>query len=209
MYRLPDAKMRTVVAIFTGLPLFVLVLNLLTNTPPPTRKLRVVVATAPPRRVSPPPPPDASPPPSKLPVIAVAPFSDSCDNGTAHVELWGSLILAGTDNEQATAANCCRSCREYEPTLDVNGGAQCNTWVYNPSSRACWLKNQRPEELPRASARLAKGPGDPRVPWHSGVWMGIRPCADCIAPKEFNGCIGKDRCNTSRACGSPASMLNE
>ena len=213
---------RTVIGTITSLPLLILVVNMMTNTPPPQRKLRVVTATKdpvilsvspppPPPVASPPPPPSAtSPPPPGIasslssPPPAIASALSSCDNGSAHIELWGSLILAGPDNEQPTAMDCCRSCREYEPTLDVNSGAQCNTWVYNPTSRACWLKNQKPEELPKAAARLQK-PGNPKVPWHSGVWMGIKACADCTLPSHFNGCIGKDRCNTSHECGSPAS----
>lgn len=113
-------------------------------------------------------------------------------------------MLAGTENEQPTAAACCRSCREYEPTLDVLNGAQCNTWVWNPTSRVCWLKHQKPEDLQRSAARVARGPGDAKVPWHSGVWLGTRACADCVTPAVFHGCIGKDRCNTTHACGSPA-----
>ena len=113
-------------------------------------------------------------------------------------------MLAGTDNEQPSAAACCRSCREYEPTLDVLSGGQCNAWVWSPVSLACWLKHQPAAELTKSAAILARGPGNPKVVWHSGVNMEHKACADCVAPATYTGCIGKDRCNTSRACGSPA-----
>ena len=29
-------------------------------------------------------------------------------------------------------------------------------------------------------------------------------CTDCVPPREYRGCISKDLCNTSHACGSPA-----
>ena len=184
---------RSIVALATFLPLLILILNLTANTPPPRRKLRVATTSAKPTSHSPP-PPDASPPPP--------PPSQPC-NGTEHVELWGALVLAGPDNEQSTASACCQSCRAYEPTLDVLQGGQCNTWVWHPTSKHCWLKHQKRDDLERSAARLTR-PSNSNTPWHSGVLLELRPCLDCVAPAVYTGCIGKDRCNTSRACGSPA-----
>ena len=199
----------SVVAVVTFIPLLVLVFNWQFNAPPPARRIRVVTSNALRAKsisVIPPPPPTSSPPPPPPPPSPSASTINSCGNGTAHVELWGSLVLAGTDNEQPTAADCCRSCAEYEPTLDVLNGAQCNAWVWHLTEpHACWLKYQKPEELPHALKRVREGPPpNSKVPWASGVNQQIKPCADCIAPTNYNGCIGKDRCNTSRACGSPA-----
>ena len=194
------------VAILSGLPLLVFIVNLSTNSPAPKRRLRAVTGSAGLRAHAAVPEPDAhAQPPPPPPSAAMEDLgARAACNGTAHVELWGALVVPGTDNEQPTAADCCRSCREYEPTLDVLGGAQCNTWVWSSSSRACWLKHQKGDELKRAAVRLERGPGDSKVAWHSGVWLVEKPCADCVAPTTYNGCIGKDRCNTSRACGSPA-----
>ena len=124
-------------------------------------------------------------------------------SGTPHLELWGALVQPGDSNEQASASECCRSCREYEPTPDTLNGAQCNTWVYHPLNRQCWLKHQKPEELKHALAAIARG-GGTKSPWVSGVNLEERPCTSCVVPASYEGCISKDRCNTSRACGSPA-----
>ena len=43
-----------------------------------------------------------------------------------------------------------------------------------------------------------------RVEWWSGVWLDRKPCVDCTPPAQFQGCISKEVCNTTRACGSPA-----
>ena len=154
---------------------------------------------------APPPPPAAlssAPSPPCRP-----PSSDSSCNATAHVELWGGLVFPGTDNLQPTAEACCRSCREYTPNFDTMGGAQCNTFVYNPRTQACWLKHQPADALARAAKELAAhdpARANKRVEWSSGVWLERKPCADCTPPARFRGCISKEVCNTTRACGSPA-----
>ena len=138
--------------------------------------------------------------------LAAASTPTACD-GAPHTELWGAVVHPGNENLQASAADCCTSCRAYEPTLDVLSGGQCNTWVYNPTTRHCWLKHQKEAELTKAAATVAarqRAGGTGTSPWHSGVWLEHKACADCVAPAVYNGCIGKDRCNTSRACGSPA-----
>ena len=124
-------------------------------------------------------------------------------SGTAHVELWGALVLPGDSNLHATADGCCQSCREYDPTPDVLNGSQCNAWVWHPVTQHCWLKYESAPQLEAAVRALSK-PGNPKVPWTSGVWLEHKPCADCVRPVTFNGCISKDQCNTTRACGSPA-----
>jgi len=84
-------------------------------------------------------------------------------------------------------------------------GAQCNTWVWHPTTHACWLKHQRPAELQATAARLTTiKPGPLSTPWQSGIWLGHKQCEDCEPPVTYNGCIAKDKCNTTRECGSPA-----
>ena len=258
-------SLRACAAAATALPLMVLLLNLTVNAPLQAprvrRRLRFAPSTNGAVRTTPMsataaaapaaaaamarPLATALPPPPPPPPLQAQAQGSPCDAGTEHVELWGSLVLAGvrihpetpqtrarpdacaqsaamramrwrrhsaprlappaqTDNEQPTPVDCCRSCREYEPTPDVLGGAQCNAWVYHPTSRACWLKHQRPDDLKLSAGRLARGGGSSKVPWTSGVWLETRPCTECATPAVFQGCISKDRCNTSRACGSPA-----
>jgi len=135
---------------------------------------------------------------------ADAPPADATCIGRAHLELWGGLVGNGADNEQPTADACCRSCREYEPHPDTADGAQCNTWVWHPATHECWLKHQGPQDLAASSRRAAEPAPAAGTPWVSGVWLGVRPCDACVVPSFFRGCISKTRCNTSRACGSPA-----
>ena len=129
-------------------------------------------------------------------------------SGAAHLELWGAVVMPGTDNTQSSAEECCRSCQEYEPTLDVASGAQCNAWVWHPQTHACWLKTQSTKELEQSAERVRKqsaaSNGAGGTPWHSGVWLGRKACVDCTKPEGFVGCWTKDSCNTPRACGSPA-----
>ena len=64
-------------------------------------------------------------------------------------EYWGSVVLAGDRNLRDSDDVCCRSCA-HDPA--------CTVWVYNPSTRECWLKN---DENPKpAGARLltSRGP---------------------------------------------------
>ena len=178
----------------------------------PTRRY---AAAVPPSLDPPPPPPLPPPPPSQSAATASAkpattPQSGAMEcNGTAHTELWGSVVLAGTDNPQPSSEACCRSCRAYEPTLDVNSGAQCNTFVWHlDPPHECWLKHQHADALAGAVKSLAAARDRPsantKVRWASGVVLDPKPCADCVVPSSFYGCIAKDRCNTSRSCGSPA-----
>ena len=142
--------MRSAVYVFTAVPLLVFVLNVLTYRDPPRRRLRV--ASSSPPSVHSQPPPSASPHPPSPAAAAAGATSQAASSasssvaadcsGREHLELWGSLVQAGGDNDQPTAADCCRSCREYEPSLDVGGGAQCNAWVWHPISKECWLKHQ-------------------------------------------------------------------
>jgi hypothetical protein len=136
--------------------------------------------------------------------------ASSC-SGAPHLELWGGLVESGDVNVQPTAEACCKSCRAYEPTLDVANGAPCNAWVWHPETHACWLKTQKADDLVHSAKRIADslaaiadGRPPPKVPWTSGVNLHPRECTDCVPPKIFSGCISKDKCNTSRACGSPA-----
>lgn len=48
-------------------------------------------------------------------------------------------------------------------------------------------------------------PGPLSTPWQSGIWLGHKQCEDCDPPAIYIGCIAKDKCNTTRQCGSPAS----
>ena len=36
------------------------------------------------------------------------------------------------------------------------------------------------------------------------VWLGVKPVP--TLPARYNGCVTKDKCNTSRACGSRSSV---
>jgi hypothetical protein len=216
--------MRRVVTTVTALPLLLLVYNLSTHSPQAPSRRSVPVTSSMYRRLrhsaataSLPPLPPSPPTGAPAGVVTPAPTTqaaaptdlDAC-NGTEHMELWGSLVQPGNDNIQPTAADCCQSCRSYDPTLDVLAGAQCNTWVWHPQTHHCWLKHQKPAELEKAAAAIEARRRDRssgathHTQWQSGVWLEHKPCVDCVAPAVYNGCIGKDRCNTSRACGSPA-----
>lgn len=148
----------------------------------------------------------SSPPPPKPTAAAQLQTQPEQCMGAPHLELWGAVVQPGTDNLQPNADACCQSCRELEPTLDVASGAQCNTWVYNPSTRACWLKYQKPDELEGAVKRIKaiKSDSGGKTPWHSGVWLEKKACSDCVKPEGFVGCWTKDSCNTARKCGSIA-----
>lgn len=124
--------------------------------------------------------------------------------GRAHLELWGDLVENGQDNLQPSADACCRSCQEFEPHPDIADGKQCNIWVWHPDRRECWLKHQQAAEFNISAKRAAERAPATGTTWTSGVWQGIKPCTACKTSSNFVGCIGKSRCNTSRACGSPA-----
>lgn len=66
-------------------------------------------------------------------------------------EYWGSVVLAGDRNLRDSDDACCRSCA-HDPA--------CTVWVYNPSTRECWLKS---DENPKPQAHGT------HVPWTSGV----------------------------------------
>jgi len=137
---------------------------------------------------------------------SASPLEEACE-GVEHLELWGDVVENGDANRQPTAEACCRACRAYEPSIDVARGAQCNSWVWSPVTKACWLKHQKADGLRRADEEIRRrrlAPLTSGPPWTSGVWHGQKPCTDCVPPREYRGCISKDLCNTSHACGSPA-----
>lgn len=149
------------------------------------------------------PPPTAA---AAAPPATAATSAIYCE-GTIHLELWGDVVENGDSNTQPTADACCLSCQAYEPTIDTVRGAQCNTWVYNPSSNACWLKYQKPDGFRWSEEQIRQRrlkPAASGTPWMSGLWRGQRACADCTPPTTFQGCISKDLCNTTHKCGSPA-----
>eukprot|EP00965_Chrysotila_dentata_P020481 678736-Pleurochrysis_carterae.AAC.2 len=47
--------------------------------------------------------------------------------GSENTELWGTVVLWGKDLIVESTAECCAACRMYEPSLDSNDGAPCNT----------------------------------------------------------------------------------
>ena len=63
------------------------------------------------------------------------PEEDECHE-SPNTEYWGDLskgVLAnGNANRKETARACCESCKEND--------AVCNAWVWDPSSKACWMK---------------------------------------------------------------------
>lgn len=132
---------------------------------------------------------------------AVALAADVCANSSTyleHTEFWGALVVPADQNTAGSAAECCALCRDFEPTLEIQGGRPCTTFVYHPTTRACWLKSTQQQHLDRPGRGLA-------VPWTSGIVPGpYRPCADCALPPAYVGCVTKALCNTSRQCGSPA-----
>mmetsp|Transcript_12174 Transcript_12174/g.23234 ORF Transcript_12174/g.23234 Transcript_12174/m.23234 type:complete len:223 (+) Transcript_12174:222-890(+) len=119
-------------------------------------------------------------------------------NSHENTEYWGDVVMWGHDHKFPTAEGCCSACQQYEPTIDVLKGAQCNIWVWHPELHECWLKY-----IPDVSQPAVQSKG-PQTPWTSGTWLGVRECADCKTPEHFVGCISKSKCNTSRVCGSPA-----
>lgn len=67
-------------------------------------------------------------------------FPEDADDGchaNEHTEYWGALspgvTAQGANNKQPTAAACCSACKEA-------AGATCNAWVWDPTTRECWLK---------------------------------------------------------------------
>lgn len=145
--------------------------------------------------------PKHAPHATNMPQVTASPPVDVCENASTyleHTEFWGGLVMAGDQNVVGSAAECCRTCRDYEPTIEVQDGKPCTTFVYHPTTRACWLKNTKQEHLDK--------PGrGPSIPWTSGVLLGPhKPCEDCVLPSRYTGCVSKTLCNTSRECGSPA-----
>mmetsp|Transcript_3293 Transcript_3293/g.8232 ORF Transcript_3293/g.8232 Transcript_3293/m.8232 type:complete len:365 (+) Transcript_3293:241-1335(+) len=145
-------------------------------------------------------PPAAALPDSAVPTATSQP-SGLCSNAStylANTEFWGGVVSWGDQNIVGSAEECCRSCAEYQPTIEMQAGRPCTTFIYNPETKSCWLKNTREEHL----SKPGRGPN---VPWTSGVNTGpYRACEDCTIPSQFYGCIGKATCNTTRHCGSPA-----
>ena len=160
----------------------------------------------------PPPPPDDEQPPLAIWLggrgVSVPGCADDC-HAQPYADLGGRALLAGPQNLKDSASACCEACRTHrQGAAALDDG--CNVWVWcgdaggcGASHRHCWLKRQpAPMTLPAVSA-LGDAWGK-RVPWTSGVWLETRPCRECVTPAVFHGCISKDRCNSSRACGSPA-----
>ena len=208
-------------ACVTVLPLLLLIANVLQYfvtqqsavSAAPIRRAKLfraastIVAAIPPP--PPPPPPPPSPTSSQSSSSSSATIAANLCNATAHIELWGSVVLPGSDNPQPSAEACCAACRAYVPLMDIGAGAQCNTFVWHlDPPHECWLKNQQPDALARAAKSLealrGKPPQNPKLRWVSGVVLEKKACADCEVPPSYYGCIGKDKCNTTRACGSPA-----
>ena len=210
--------MRCGLSVLAGIPVAVLLLNIagMFTAPQQQRRIRFAatsfqrrqqmrgltaeVSTVGPPHLSYPPPP---PPP--------LPAYPDC-NGTAHAELWGALVLAGPENTHNTAQECCASCRQYEPTLDVLNGGQCNAWVWSPETKHCWLKHQKPNELQHAVKMLAerRARPNPKIVWTSGVLLETKTCSDCVTPASYNGCIGKDGCNaTGRVARRPSTAISQ
>ncbi|KAG8457082.1 hypothetical protein KFE25_009842 [Diacronema lutheri] len=135
------------------------------------------------------------------PRVSTAADADVCANASTyleHTEFWGGLLVSGEQNAQRSAAECCRTCRDYEPTIELQEGRPCTTFVFHPTNGACWLKHTSRQHL----AQPGRGPA---VPWTSGVLLdGHRRCDDCVLPATYTGCVSKALCNTSRECGSPA-----
>ena len=85
----------------------------------------------------------------------------------ARAEYWGDVVLWGTENTKASAAECCQSCRDH---------GKCNVWVFCGDQNGCgsqkfgecWLKRQVHPSIARTSAARAP-PGQPPNPWTSGA----------------------------------------
>ena len=185
-------------ACVTVLPLLLLIANVLQYfvtqqsavSAAPIRRAKLfraastIVAAIPPP--PPPPPPPPSPTSSQSSSSSSATIAANLCNATAHIELWGSVVLPGSDNPQPSAEACCAACRAYVPVMDIGAGAQCNTFVWHlDPPHECWLKNQQPDALARAAKSLealrGKPPQNPKLRWVSGVVLEKKACADCEA----------------------------
>ena len=73
---------------------------------------------------------------------------DECHE-SPNTEYWGELskgVLAnGNANRADTARACCESCKKNDVV--------CNAWVWDPSSKACWLKKTTTYQPRRTSAK--------------------------------------------------------
>jgi hypothetical protein len=127
--------------------------------------------------------PSPFPPPTAPPHAAAEPC-----NPREHTELWGEVVQWGTPQPSAEA--CCAACREYEPTVDVLQGAQCNTWVWHPNTSACWLKNQKD---------LSSAPNTgTHVPWTAGGCPLPQPVSIIALPSHLVPRRSLDRPRTQR-----------
>lgn len=84
-------------------------------------------------------------------------------NSHENTEYWGDVVMWGHDHKIPTAEGCCSACQQYEPTIDVLKGAQCNIWVWHPELHECWLKY-----IPDVSQPAVQSKG-PQTPWTSGM----------------------------------------
>ena len=96
-------------------------------------------------------------------------LADDASLGTCeaheHTEYWGAVVLNGDNHKTEDAGKCCDACRN----LNRASGNRCNVWVYNPNSKACWLKFEKNiKEMKPANS----GAG---VPWVAGKFTDLKP----------------------------------
>ena len=81
-----------------------------------------------------------------------------------HTEYWGAVVLDGNNHKTDTAGQCCDACRN----LNRAGGNRCNVWVYNPQSKACWLKFEKNIKTMKPANQ------GPHIPWIAGTFTDLK-----------------------------------
>ena len=82
-----------------------------------------------------------------------------------NTEYWGAVVLNGDNHKTKDAGECCDACRN----LNRAGGNRCNVWVFNPTTKACWLKFEKNiKEMKPANS-------GPHVPWVAGKFTNLTP----------------------------------
>ena len=104
---------------------------------------------------------------------------DECHE-SPNTEYWGELskgVLAnGNANRAETARACCESCKKNDVV--------CNAWVWDPSSRACWMKKTTAYQPP------AYDPA--KITFTSGALHPAQPRYAPAKSKGLNGASSRD-----------------
>ena len=89
----------------------------------------------------------------------------TCEPHEKNTEYWGAVVLNGDNHKTKDAGECCDACRN----LNRADGNRCNVWVFNPTTKACWLKFEKNiKEMKPANS-------GPHVPWVAGKFTNLTP----------------------------------